>query len=183
MSSSNLSHILLLTGVPGIGKTTVIRKLATAMRQQQPGGFYTEEIRAAGRREGFRLIGFNHNQGIIAHVDSDHRYRVGKYGVNVAAINRLADSALGIREETDVYLIDEIGKMECLSDVFVQRIQSLLESNKTLIATVAIKGGGLIAAVKQWPGSELWEITRANRDTLPEKATLWLQERLRTSGD
>lgn len=182
MSSSNLSHILLLTGVPGIGKTTVIRKLATALLTQ-PGGFYTEEMRAAGRREGFRLLGFNHEQGIIAHVDIDHDYRVGKYGVDVAAIDYLADAALGIREETEVYLIDEIGKMECLSDVFVQRIQSLLESNKMLIATVAMKGGGLIAEVKRWPGSELWEITRTNRDTVPEKATAWLQERLCTSGD
>ena len=178
MSSLNKSHILLLTGMPGIGKTTVIRKVAAAMQQHHLGGFYTEEIREAGQRKGFRLVTFNQDQGIIAHVGFDHRYRVGKYGVNVAAIDDYAERTLGVAGKIDVYLIDEIGKMECLSDVFVSRMQILLESNKPVVATVGKKGGGLIEAVKRWPRSQLWEITRANRDALVKEVTEWLQERL-----
>ena len=171
-------HILLITGTPGIGKTTLLRKVATALPQYRFGGFYTEEIREAGMRQGFCLIGFNHERGVIAHVDIDHHYRVGKYGVDVAAIDRLAANALDVRDDIDFYLIDEIGKMECLSDVFVSRMRSLLDSEKTVVATVAKKGSGLIEQVKQWPGSDLWEITRANRETLATDVTAWLRERL-----
>lgn len=148
------------------------------MRQYRLGGFYTEEIRKAGQRKGFRLVTFNHEEGVIAHIDIDQRYRVGRYGVDVAAIDRFSDTALSIREDVDVYLIDEIGKMECLSDVFVRRIQSLLESDKTVIATVGKKGSGLIEQAKRWPDSQLWEITRANRDALIKEVMQWLQEQL-----
>ena len=178
MSSSNLPHVLLLTGLPGIGKTTVIRKVARELRKYRLGGFYTEEIRTAGQRKGFRLITFNHEEGVIAHVDFDQRCRVGRYGVDVAAIDRFSDIALSIKADIDVYLIDEIGKMECLSNVFVRRIQSLLESEKTTVATVGMKGSGLIEEVKRWPDSRLWEITRANRDVLVQDVMQWLQEHL-----
>jgi nucleoside-triphosphatase len=171
-------HILLITGTPGIGKTTLLRKVAAALPQYRIGGFYTEEIREAGVRQGFRLIGFNHERGVIAHIDIDHRYRVGKYGVDVAAIDRLAASTLDVRDNIDFYLIDEIGKMECLSDVFVSRMRSLLDSEKTVVATVGKKGGGLIEQVKHWSGSDLWEITHTNRDALATDVTAWLREQL-----
>lgn len=176
--SAEKHHILLITGTPGIGKTTLLRKLAAALPGYRVGGFYTEEIRETGVRQGFRLVGFNHERGVIAHVDIDHRYRVGKYGVDVAAIDRLAANTLDVRDEIDFYLIDEIGKMECLSDVFVSRMRTLLDSDKTVVATVGKRGGGLIEQVKQWPGSRLWEITHANRDALVTDVTAWLRERL-----
>ena len=169
-----IPRILLLTGTPGIGKTTVIRKVAAAIPTYRIGGFYTEEIREAGVRQGFHLITFNGQQAVIAHVDFDHHHRVSKYGVDVAAIDRFADSVLPVVEHIDVYLVDEIGKMECLSQHFVSRMRALLESNKPIIATVAKHGSGLIQEVKQRPDSELWELTRANRDALTGDAVRWL---------
>ena len=172
------SRILLLTGVPGVGKTTLIRKLAAALHERQIGGFYTEEIRTAGQRQGFRLVTFGGDNGIIAHIDFDHRYSVGKYGVDVPAIDRFADQALCLDQNINVYLVDEIGKMECLAPRFVDRLQALLHSDRTLVATVGKKGGGLIEQVKHWPGSELWEITHANRTALVTRTNSWLAERM-----
>ncbi|MGD9000692.1 MAG: NTPase [Granulosicoccaceae bacterium] len=177
-NAADRPHILLLTGTPGIGKTTLVRKVATAMQQYNIAGFYTEEIREGGQRRGFRLVTFSGEQGIIAHVSFDHRYQVGKYCVDVAAIDRFADATLGIVEDIDVYFIDEIGKMECLSQHFVSHIQALLGSEKTVLATVGKKGGGLIETVKDWPGSELWEITHTNRDALLPRVVSWLNSRL-----
>ena len=54
--SSTSSRILLVTGVPGIGKTTLVRRLAMQLQQYRIGGFYTEEIRTGGQRQGFRLV-------------------------------------------------------------------------------------------------------------------------------
>lgn len=171
-----MPNILLLTGEPGIGKTTLIRKVAAGIQQHHIGGFYTEEIRQSGQRQGFRLVTFNGKQGIIAHVDFDHRYRVGKYGVDVVTIDRLADTTLSVSEDTDFYLVDEIGKMECLAPRFVSRVEALLSSHKMIIAMVGKKGSGLIEKVKHWPESQLWEITHENRDALAAQVIAWIDQ-------
>ena len=46
---------LLLTGSPGIGKTTVIRRILKTIQGVQCSGFYTEERRERGQRRGFKI--------------------------------------------------------------------------------------------------------------------------------
>ena len=55
----NKQHVLLITGAPGIGKTTVIQRVANELKHKGLRGFYTEEIREDGERRGFRLVGFD----------------------------------------------------------------------------------------------------------------------------
>jgi nucleoside-triphosphatase len=157
---------LLITAVPGAGKTTVIRRLAE-FAAKRAAGFYTEEIRVRGERRGFRLIGLEGTEAVIAHVDFPKTHRVGKYGVDVAAIDAAVDAALARRRGAKVYLIDEIGKMECLSPRFLAAVRALLEGSLPLVATVAKRGEGFIAEVKQRADSELWTLTRENRDAMP----------------
>lgn len=171
------AHVLLLTGLPGAGKTTVLCKLAAALAGRRLGGFYTEEIRVAGERRGFRAVTFDGAEAVMAHVDFRGPHRVGKYGVDVAVIDRLAESALTVRPTVDVYLVDEIGKMECLSRTFVTTMRALLDSRAPVLATIARRGDDFIREVKQRPDAELWEVTRGNRDVLPGRAEAWLAER------
>ena len=170
-------HHLLLTGVPGVGKTTLIRRVAEGLAGKRLGGFYTGEIREAGVRQGFRLVTFRGDESVIAHVDFSHRYSVGKYGVDVATIDRLAESTLGLAGGIDLYIVDEIGRMECLSPRFSARIRALLDSDIPVLATVAKQGGGLIEEVKRRPDCALREVTRSNRDTLLADILAWLRER------
>lgn len=167
-------RVLLLTGPPGSGKTTVIRNVAAALGGQRFGGFYTEEIRVKGDRRGFRLVTFDGRQGTIADVGIHGGPRVSKYGVDVAVIDDLAVSALAPARGIDVYLVDEIGKMECLSAGFVAAMRSLLDSPPRVVATVARRGGGFIAEVKRRPDVVLWSLTRANRDAMPGRVHGWL---------
>jgi nucleoside-triphosphatase len=164
----------MVTGSPGSGKTTVIRKVAAGLPGRRLGGFYTEEIRVRGERRGFRLVTFDGKESIMAHVDIRGPHRVGRYGVNVSVIDALAESTLAVKEGVDVYLVDEIGKMECLSPRFVTAMRALLDSPKTVVAAIAQRGGGFIAEVKQRKDAELWELTRENRDGLPEQVLAWL---------
>jgi nucleoside-triphosphatase len=175
-SRKNERHVLLITGAPGIGKTTVIRRAADRLKHKGPRGFYTEEIREDGQRHGFRLVSFDGTTQIIAHVDFLKRHRVGKYGVDVAALD---DAARLLRPDSDarVYLVDEIGKMECLSDRFVAAMRVLLSGHAPVVATVGAQGGGFIAEVKRRPECELWEVTRVNRDEMPARILAWLAER------
>jgi nucleoside-triphosphatase len=103
---------LLLTGRPGVGKTTVIRKLAGLLPGWRLGGFYTEEIRVRRTRVGFRILTFDCEERVMARVDFPGRNRVGRYGVDVAAIDAFAESALAYDDAIEAYLVDEIGKME-----------------------------------------------------------------------
>jgi nucleoside-triphosphatase len=174
--SNHKRHVLLITGAPGIGKTTVMRRAAEGLKHERLRGFYTEEIREDGERRGFRLVNFDGTTQIIAHVDARRRHRVGKYGVDVAVL----DNAAGLlRPDPDarVYLVDEIGKMECLSDRFIAAMRALLSGHATMVATVGERGGGFIAEVKRRPECELWEVTRVNRDELPARIIAWLAER------
>lgn len=178
MVASAHSPLLLLTGAPGVGKTTVVRRVASALSARRIGGFYTEELREQGERVGFRLVGFDGLSGVIAHVGLSGPHRVAKYGVDVAAIERLAESTLRPDSRRELYLVDEIGKMECLAPGFVAAMRLLFGCGAPLVATVAQRGGGFIEEAKHRADAELWEITSSTRDAAPERVVAWLAARL-----
>jgi nucleoside-triphosphatase len=167
---------LLLTGAPGVGKTTVVRAVAAALASRRPGGFFTEEIRAGRVRQGFALVTFDGRRALMAHVDRAAGPRVGKYGVDVGVIEEVARSALAVRAGIDVYLVDEIGKMECLSPSFVAATRTLLdEARVPVVATIGERGGGFMDEVKRRPDVVLWEITPKNRDAVPARVLAWIE--------
>ena len=166
------ARVLLLTGLPGVGKTTVMRAVPALLPGSRLSGFTTEEMREAGRRLGFRGTTLDGHETIIAHVSFPGPARVGKYGVDVRAIDELA-LALDPQRGADTYLVDEVGKMECLSSAFVAAVRTLLAARARLVATVAARGGGLIAEVKAHPGAVLWQVTHANRSSLPAEVAAW----------
>lgn len=157
---------ILLTGRPGIGKTTVIVSLAERLRHLSVAGFYTEEIREGGQRRGFRAVTFSGHSAILAHVGFKGRRRVGRYGVDVEAFEQLVQPELARR--ADIMLIDEIGKMECFSSSFAPTLRDLLDAAMPLVATIALFGGGFIAEVKARSDVRIVSVTRENRSELPQ---------------
>ena len=168
------SHVLLLSGVPGVGKSTVLRNVKRLLGPRPLRGFLTEEVRnARGQRLGFQIESFDGRSARLADVSSRSPDRVGRYGVDVGALERVAVPALAL-DERAVYLIDEIGQMECLSSALVKAVVRLLDSGRPLIATVAQRGAGFIVDVKRHPNAELWQVTRENRDDLSARIVSWL---------
>lgn len=158
----------LITGRPGVGKTTLIREVARRLTDHHPAGFYTEEVRVQGLRTGFRLVSLDGRTQILSHVDHRGPCRVGRYGVDVAGFERLLAELDLRRSPSHVIVIDEIGKMECASGRFTEEVTALLDSSRTLIATIALKGDGFIRQVKQRPDCRLVTVTVENRDRLAE---------------
>jgi nucleoside-triphosphatase len=163
--SSGARHIL-VTGPPGIGKTTVMMRLAELLQDRRLAGFYTDEIREGGQREGFRVTTVSGQTAILAHVDIRTGRSVGRYGVDVAAFEALVLPELA--RPADLVVVDEIGKMECLSPRFVSAVRALLNGDTGVVATVAIKGGGFVAEVRRRTDIQIWPVSSDNRDSLPE---------------
>jgi nucleoside-triphosphatase len=167
---------LLLTGPPGSGKTTALRRAAAQLGDWRLAGFYTEEIREGGVRGGFRAVTLDGQARDLARVEFRSAARVGRYGVDIGVVDWLAAS-LSPGARADAWLVDEIGKMECLSPRFVTAMRALLEGSTPVVATVAQRGSGLIAEVKRRPDAELRTVTRATRDALPAEIVAWLRAR------
>jgi nucleoside-triphosphatase len=160
---------ILITGLPGSGKTTLFRRLVDESQHLNPVGFYTAEIRKGGTRQGFSLFGLNGRTGVLAHVKFRTGFRVGKYGVDVNGFESFLNGLPLLDPETDPVMIDEIGKMECLSNRFTEIVKEILNSEKQLIATIAQKGGGLIADLKKRSDTQLFTLTRENQDVLVDQ--------------
>jgi nucleoside-triphosphatase len=157
---------ILLTGPPRCGKTTVVQKVVAGW-PGRAAGFYTREVRRAGRRLGFEIVTLAGEAALLSHVDFSGPHRVGKYGVNLENFHKVALPALDWRPGVDLIVVDEVGKMECLSGRFVSAMEKLWRQPVPLLLTVAEKGGGLIAALKERPDKLLITVTPANRDELP----------------
>lgn len=169
---------LLLTGPPSCGKTTAILRLVERLPDLRLAGFYTQEIREGGGRVGFEAIGISTGtHAILANVRFRSRHRVGRYGVEPAALAPLVTAELARPAgEVDLFVVDEIGRMELFCPEFVDTVRRLFGGPVPVLATVAMKGGGLIAEVKGRDDVRLVEVTAANRDGLPVELKGWARE-------
>lgn len=162
-----MKHVL-MTGKPGVGKTTLIRELAQRLARYDPVGFYTQEIREHGNRQGFRLVSLDGCCGMLSHVRQRGPYRVGRYGVDIAGFEKFLTELDLCHSPSRLVIVDEIGRMECLSTQFVTAMRKLLDSPRVVVATIAFKGEGFIRQVKDRPDTRLIAVTLENRNHLAD---------------
>nr|BBH94452.1 nucleoside-triphosphatase THEP1 [Thermogemmatispora argillosa] len=178
-----MGEVYLLTGEPGSGKTTAIKKLVAALGPERCGGFYTEEVRINGQRTGFELVTLEGERGLLASVAQSGPLRVGRYGVDLTALESVGLAALQHALQTrPVVVIDEIGPMELFSAAFRETVNAVLESPCILVGTIVQRPYPWADELKQRPGVRLLELTPANRDELTEQLVISLQQKLQKQG-
>ena len=158
---------LLLTGEPGSGKTTTLRTVVEHLRGRVPlSGFLTEEIREQGHRVGFRGVTLDGGDFLLAHVRSAGSARVGPYGVDLAGLESIGIAAMKPTAPGTLVVVDEVGKMECLSRAFKLEIERLLDDETPLLASVAAVGTGFVKTVRKHPRVKTFTLARGGSATM-----------------
>ncbi len=171
-----MGKTLLLTGIPQIGKTTLIKK-AVQVLGDRAGGFYTEEIFGPGGRKGFRLITLDGQTITLAHKDfrGPHVPRVGRYGVDVANLERVGIPAIRRAiEKQQVVIIDEIGKLELFSTAFCNTTMEAILSRSVVLGSIIAKPDPRADLFKTLAQVTLWTVELRNRDALHTQIHAWL---------
>ncbi|MBF0558561.1 MAG: AAA family ATPase [Nitrospirae bacterium] len=168
---------IFLTGAPSSGKTTVIKKVIKALTVPAA-GFYTEEERKDGKRVGFVMHSLDGHKGYLAHQDIQSVH-IRRYGVSIENIESIAVPSI-TPVAGKIIILDEIGKMECFSEIFKQAALKALDSPCIVIGTITLGGDEFIAAVKARDDIEILEVTPDNRDALPQMIVRKIEELLRT---
>lgn len=160
---------LLLTGFPGVGKTTLVKGVAQAYPRDSLAGFYTQEIREGEVRKGFTIKTFTGCQAVLSHVDFKAGPKVGKYRIDLRTIEEIILPAMQISKSVQLIVIDEIGKMECFSAAFRAAVLNALNGPVSVLATIAKRGDPFIEQIKNRADVLLQEVTLANRQRLAEE--------------
>jgi nucleoside-triphosphatase len=171
-----MKRVYLLSGVPGVGKTSLIKEAIAAARGRA-GGFYTQEIRKQGIRLGFEIITLDGYRAVLASVDFPSPNRVSKYGVDTNNLDKVGVSA--VRRATqgyDIVVIDEIGKMELFSSAFREAVLEAIDSGKKVLGTIMLPSHPWADKIKQRPEVKVLQVSRANRQQVLGEVMGWLGE-------
>jgi len=164
-----MGRTILLTGRPGVGKTTIIKSIADRLGDAA-GGFYTAEIREGGRRRGFKIVTLAGAVGILSHVDIKGPPRVSRYGVNLRDLEHVGVAALRRAiAEADCVVVDEIGKMELFSERFRDAVMEAMQSDRAMVGTVMQGSNRWVDELKNLPEVTILEVTEANREGMAQR--------------
>ncbi|GLT26908.1 hypothetical protein SLA2020_019460 [Shorea laevis] len=182
----------LITGPPGVGKSTLIMRVFESLKSSNPSfkiqGFYTREIRQGGERVGFEVVTLDGRRAPLASTttsssESSRWPTVGKYKVDVASFESLALPELEVKDDTDLFIIDEVGKMELYSSSFFPAVLKVLESNIPVLASIPIPKFGrdipAVARLRNHPDASLFTLNPSNRDAMKEQIYSQLVDILR----
>jgi len=159
---------IFLTGLPRSGKSTVLINTIELLKKKglKIGGFVTPEIIENKTRTGFYVKDvYSGAMGVFASVDFKIEPKLGRYGIDIDAFDKIALKAIDFAlENCDVICVDEIGKMEFFSENFKKKLDVLMLIDKSLIAVLH---RNFVGQFKQF--GEVIEVTNSNRDKLPEE--------------
>lgn len=170
-----MGNTILLTGYPGCGKTTIVKKIINVYSGKM-GGFYTQEMREGGLRTGFRMTTLHGQVGILAHVNFKSSKRVGKYGVDLEMLDDIGvRSIYEALENHALVIIDEIGPMEIASTKFRNAVKDVLRSDCTLLGTIVKRSIPFTEEIKA-SCSNIMEVGLHNREYLADDILVSLSE-------
>ena len=174
-----------ITGMPGVGKTDALIKIVESLEEHGyvVQGMITEPIIKKKKRVGFYVTNWQTKEKkVFAHIDFELKEKVGLYGVEITALEEIGVPAIEnaiLDENVNIIVIDEIGKMEMLSEKFCEMVIEALDSDKPLMVTLHKKSRTpLLQDVRRRDDIRILEVTPVNRNLLPYKIEKIMEEKL-----
>ena len=130
--------IIVLTGPPGIGKTTAVLQIARVLkdRGKNVGGIVSREIRVNNERVGFEFIDLITNDTNVLASIIGNGPKVGKYFVSFEGCHFAAERLSDAMKSCNIIICDEIGPMEVKSREFLESVKNLLNVDKKVIVVI-----------------------------------------------
>ncbi len=167
-----------ITGLPGAGKTHALKKVIQMLQAEEVkvGGMVTDSILEDGKKRGFSVLNLlNGEKGVLAHEDSPSEVRFQfedhDYGINVETLDSIGVRAISMAmEDAEVIVIDEVGKLEVESPLFIKVVKEALEAEKPLLLTLHKKSRNpLLQDIRRRDDVRILEVTPINKNILPYK--------------
>lgn len=162
----NIKMNYFLTGLPGIGKTTIIKKVIEKI-ERSTCGFFTTEIRVGENRVGFSVKTLFGMEGVLAHKEFKSKYRMGSYGISVTGFEKIVSRELErcLRGHS-IIIIDEIGKMELFSRRFQELVLICLDAPNPVLGTIMHGYHPFVEKVKKREDVKIFEVDKQNRNQM-----------------
>ena len=174
-----------ITGMPSVGKTKTLIKIIEKIEASgyKIEGMITEPIIEKKKRVGFYVMDWQTKEkDVFAHVNIDTKDKIGKYGVDITALEQVGVPAIEkaiTDDDINIIIIDEIGKMEMLSERFCETVIDALDSDKPIMVTLHKKSRSpLLQDVRRRDDIRILEVTPVNRNLLPYKIEKIIAEKL-----
>ena len=174
-----------ITGMPNVGKTQTLVKV---MEFLQGSGYIIEGMVTEPILEKEKCVGFyirdwqTVEKEVFAHVNFDSKDKVGDYGVDLSVLEKIGVAAIEKAisdDDVDIIIIDEIGKMEMLSERFCEVVIEALDSDKPIMITLHKKSRTpLLQDVRRRDDIRILEVTPVNKNLLPYKLEKIMKEKL-----
>jgi nucleoside-triphosphatase len=151
-----MANNILIAGAPGIGKTSLISRL---YRDLTPLVIKEYQI-----LKGYRLATFDFQELVLAHIHIVGPDRFEDFGLNLDGFDKLVINQFSPDPNVELFLVDEIGMMECTSLLFRQTILKLINSDVPLIATLASLNVLDILKIRNRKDISVLNMTHKNRE-------------------
>lgn len=127
-----------VTGTPKTGKTTLIMKLVEELKKRglKVGGFVSPENKEHGTREGFHVVDIETGKTAVLASVTGGGPKISKYHVRIKSFESVAVPAMKKVDKYDVFILDEIGRMEMKSNKFIELLDDVFDSPTPVIAII-----------------------------------------------
>ncbi len=163
-----------ITGLPGAGKTYALSSVIDMLRKEgyTVGGMMSESVLDGRQKVGVAVRNIETGElGVFAHVDIESRTVIGKFGIDTSKLEDVGVKAIEhAAANCDVVVIDEIGRMEVESQMFVEAVTEAMKKSKPMIITLHKKSRNpLLQEIRRRDDVRILEVTPPNRTLLPYK--------------